>query len=340
MIARFFGWLERTTDPLPALQPEMPPASLIPFTLHYAKPFWRLLLTSALFATVIALLEVSLFAFLGRLVDWLATSTRATFWDDHGRQLMIMGAVVLVILPILKFFYVAVSHQGLLGNFAMRTRWQAHRYLLRQSMEFYQDDFAGRVATKMMQTALAVRDIVMKLTEVLLYVVVYFIAAVVLFASSDLRLTVPMIIWFFGYMVAMRFFVPRLRDWSKAQAEARSVVTGRVVDSYTNIGTVKMFAHAAYEDGYAREGMQAFLEPVYGQMRLSTLLIVTLNIMNACLIFSIAGISCLALVSERGWCGRHRLGHGPGFAPARHVPMGSCGKFPPCSRILAWSWMV
>ena len=93
MIARFFGWLERTTDPLPALQPEMPPASLIPFTLHYAKPFWRLLLTSALFATVIALLEVSLFAFLGRLVDWLATSTRATFWDDHGRQLMIMGAV-------------------------------------------------------------------------------------------------------------------------------------------------------------------------------------------------------------------------------------------------------
>jgi ATP-binding cassette subfamily B multidrug efflux pump len=291
VIIRFFGWLERTTDPLPTLQPEMPPASLIPFILHYAKPFWRLLLTSALFTTVIALLEVSLFAFLGRLVDWLVTSTRATFWDDHGRQLMIMGAVVLVILPILKFFYEAVSHQGLLGNFAMRTRWQAHRYLLRQSMEFYQDDFAGRVATKMMQTALAVRDIVMKLTEVLLYVAVYFTAAVVLFASSDLRLTAPMIIWFFGYMVAMRFFVPRLRDWSKAQAEARSVVTGRVVDSYTNISTVKMFAHAAYEDGYAREGMQAFLEPVYGQMRLSTLLIVTLNIMNACLIFSIAGMS-------------------------------------------------
>ena len=122
MIIRFFGWLERTTDPLPTLQPEMPPASLIPFILHYAKPFWRLLLTSALFTTVIALLEVSLFAFLGRLVDWLVTSTRATFWDDHGRQLMIMGAVVLVILPILKFFYEAVSHQGLLGNFAMRTR--------------------------------------------------------------------------------------------------------------------------------------------------------------------------------------------------------------------------
>ncbi len=291
MISRFFGWLERVTDPLPIEQPEMPPATLVAFTLHYAKPFWRLLATSALFATVIALLEVTLFAFLGRLVDWLAISERQTFWDDHGGQLIIMAAVVLLILPVLKFFYEAVSHQGLLGNFAMRTRWQAHRYLLRQSMEFYQDDFAGRVAAKMMQTALAVRDIVMKLTEVLLYVVVYFTAAVVLFASSDLRLTAPMLIWLMGYLVAMRYFVPRLRDWSKAQAEARSVVTGRVVDSYTNIGTVKMFAHAAYEDGYAREGMQAFLDPVHAQMRLSTLLTVTLNLLNAMLIFSIAGMS-------------------------------------------------
>lgn len=291
MINRFFGWLEQRTDPLPSAQPEMPPASLVPFALHYAKPFWRLLLASALFSTVIAILEVSLFAFLGRMVDWLASADRATFWVDHGRQLALMGVVVLIVLPILKFISEAIHNQGLLGNFAMRTRWQAHRYLLRQSMEFYQDDFAGRVAAKMMQTALAVRDIVMKITEVMLYVVVYFTAAVVLFASSDLRLTAPMIIWLLGYVVAMRYFVPRLRDWSMAQAEARSVVTGRVVDSYTNIGTVKMFAHASYEDGYAREGMQGFLEPVYGQMRLSTLLSITLNFMNACLIFSIAGMS-------------------------------------------------
>ena len=291
MIARFFDWLEGFTDPLPSQQPEMPPASLIPFMVHYAKPFWRLLLTSAMFAAVIAVLEVSLFAFLGRLVDWLAASDRMTFWEDHKETLFIMGAVLLVMLPTLKFLYESISHQGLLGNFAMRTRWQAHRYLLRQSMEFYQNDFAGRVAAKMMQTALAVRDIVMKLTEVLLYVAVYFTAAVVLFASTDLRLAAPMIVWLTGYIIAMRYFVPRLRDWSKAQAEARSIVTGRVVDSYSNIGTVKMFAHAAYEDEYAREGMQGFLEPIYAQMRLSTMLTVTLNILNACLIFSVAGIS-------------------------------------------------
>ena len=291
MIAGFFRWLESRTDPLPPEQPEMPPASLLSFILHYARPFWPLLLASAVFSTAIALLEVMLFGFLGRLVDWLASADRATFWQDHGGQIVLMGIVVLVVLPFLKFIYEAISHQGLLGNFAMRTRWQAHRYLLRQSMEFYQDDFAGRVAAKMMQTALAVRDIVMKLTEVLLYVAVYFTAAVVLFASSDMRLTAPMIIWFIGYVIAMRYFVPRLRDISMAQAEARSVVTGRVVDSYTNIGTVKMFAHAAYEDGYAREGMEAFLEPVYRQMRLSTLLTITLNIMNGGLIFTIAGMA-------------------------------------------------
>jgi len=291
MINWFFSWLERATDPLPITQPEMPPASLIPFILHDARPFWPLLLASGLFSTVIALLEVMMFAFLGRLVDWLATAERATFWADHNGELILMGVVVLVVLPALKFVYGSISHQGLLGNFAMRTRWQAHRYLLRQSMEFYQDDFAGRVAAKMMQTALAVRDIVMKLTEVLLYVAVYFGAAVILFASSDLRLTAPMLLWFAGYMIAMRHFVPRLRDWSMAQAEARSVVTGRVVDSYTNIGTVKMFAHAAYEDSYAREGMEAFLEPVYGQMRLSTKLNITLNAMNAGLIFAIAGMA-------------------------------------------------
>ena len=291
MIARYFRWLERLTDPLPATQPGMPPASLIPFIVHYAWPFWPLLVASAVFSTVIAILEVTLFAFLGRLVDWLAAAEKVVFWAEHGDQLLSMGAVVLVVLPILKFISEAIHNQGLLGNFAMRTRWQAHRYLLRQSMEFYQNDFAGRVAAKMMQTALAVRDIVMKITEVLLYVAVYFTAAVVLFASSDMRLTAPMIIWFIGYVIAMRYFVPRLRDISMVQAEARSVVTGRVVDSYTNIGTVKMFAHAAYEDGYAREGMEAFLDPVYRQMRLSTLLTITLNVMNACLIFAITGMA-------------------------------------------------
>ncbi len=291
MIERIFLWLENYCDPFPGELPEKPPSSLSGFVLHYAKPFWPLLLSCSIFAVGVALLEVWLFSFVGDLVDILADANRDTFIQDHGRLLLMTGAIVLIILPILKFAYESIVHQGLLGNFAMRTRWQEHRYLLRQSMEFFQDDFAGRVATKMMQTALGVREVAIKLTEVFLYVSVYFLGALVLFASNDIRLTAPMVLWLIGYLITLRYFVPRLRDISMQQAEARSAVTGRVVDSYSNIGTVKMFAHAAYEDAYAREGMDGFLTTVYQQMRLSTLLTLVLNGLNALLLFSIASTS-------------------------------------------------
>jgi len=179
----------------------------------------------------------------------------------------------------------------LLGNFAMQIRWQAHRYLLRQSMEFYQDDFAGRVATKMMQTSLGVRDTVMQICETLAYVSVYFTAAVVLFATSDFRLTAPMVFWLLGYILVLRHFVPKLKELSKEQAERRSTVTGRVVDSYTNIATVKMFAHADREDAYARDGMELFLDNVYRQMRMVTRMTTSLNIINSLLLFSVIGLS-------------------------------------------------
>jgi len=173
----------------------------------------------------------------------------------------------------------------------MRTRWQAHRYLLRQSIEFFQNDFAGRIAAKMMQTSLGVRDAVIKVTEVLLYVVVYFTGALFLFAASDLRLTAPMVAWMVGYILTLRYFVPKLRQISMEQAEARSMVTGRVVDSYTNIPTVKMFAHAQAEDHYAQEGMDMFLDTVYRQMRLSTMLTMVLNWINAGLLFAVGATS-------------------------------------------------
>lgn len=244
-----------------------------------------------MFAALVAVLEVYLFSFVGNLVDWLVSSDRDNLWSDHGLALAAMGVLILIVLPLLKFIYVAVIHQGLLGNFAMRIRWQAHRYLLRQSMEFYQDDFAGRVATKMMQTSLGVRDTVLRITDVLVYVGVYFSAAVVLFAASDLRLTAPMVLWLTGYIIALRYFVPRLKDLSREQAERRSTVTGRVVDSYTNISTVKMFAHAEHEDAYARQGMELFLDNVYRQMRMVTLMTTTLQILNSILLFSVIGLA-------------------------------------------------
>ena len=291
MISRFFTWLETYVDSFPMQRAEKPEAKLFAFAFHYTKPFLPLLVASILFSTVIALIEVYLFAFIGNLVDLLSTANRATFWEDNATKLILMGALVLLVLPILNFISEAISHQGLRGAFAMRIRWLAHRYVLRQSMDFFHNDYAGRVATKVMQAALGVRDAVMKITEVVVYVTVYFIGALVLVATSDYWLMVPLLVWLSGYALACWFFVPRLGKLSEAQAELRSLVVGRVVDSYTNISTVKLFAHAEREDSYAREGMGWMLESVNKSMRMSTFMTSTLSLLSGILIFMMSGIS-------------------------------------------------
>ncbi len=291
MTDRFFTWLESLVDPFPPHQPEMPPAGFLAFCWHYTKPFWPLLLASTLLSAVIAFLEVYLFAFLGKLVDLLTAANRATFWQDHGVQLMAMGAMALILLPFLNFVSEAVAHQGLRGNYAMRIRWTAHRYVLRQSMDFFTNDFAGRVATKVMQTALGVRDAVMKFTEVLVYVIVYFLGALLLVATADGYLMIPLLIWLAGYAAACWYFVPRLGRLSAVQAELRSLVTGRVVDSYTNIPTVKLFAHADREDVYAREGMDWMLKSVNDSMRMSTLMTTALQVLSGVLIFTMSAMA-------------------------------------------------
>jgi ATP-binding cassette subfamily B multidrug efflux pump len=291
MITRFFTWLENYVDSFPMQQAEKPAPTLFAFAFHYTKPFLPLLVASILFSTMIALIEVYLFAFIGNLVDLLGAADRATFWEVNATKLILMGTLVLLVLPILNFISEAISHQGLRGAFAMRIRWLAHRYVLRQSMDFFHNDYAGRVATKVMQAALGVRDAVMKITEVVVYVTVYFVGALVLVATSDYWLMVPLLVWLCGYALACWYFVPRLGKLSEAQAELRSLVVGRVVDSYTNISTVKLFAHAEREDSYAREGMGWMLESVNRSMRMSTFMTSTLSLLSGILIFMMSGIS-------------------------------------------------
>jgi ATP-binding cassette, subfamily B, multidrug efflux pump len=291
MISRFFSWLENSVDSFPDARLEKPKPTLLAFAYHYTRPFLPLLIASISFSIAIALIEVYLFAFIGNLVDLLAKADRATFWQVNGTKLALMGGLVLVVLPILNFISESISHQGLRGNFAMRIRWLAHRYVLRQSMDFFHNDFAGRVATKVMQAALGVRDAVMKITEVVVYVSVYFIGALVLVATSDVWLMVPLLVWLAGYALACWYFVPRLGKLSEVQADMRSLVVGRVVDSYTNISTVKLFAHADREDAYAREGMGWMLDSVYKSMRMSTFMTSALSLLSGILIFMMSGIS-------------------------------------------------
>jgi ATP-binding cassette, subfamily B, multidrug efflux pump len=184
-----------------------------------------------------------------------------------------------------------VTHQTIFGNYPMIARWLAHRYLLGQSMAFFQDEFAGRVSQKVMQTALAIRETVMKLMDVLVYVAVYFIGAVALVGSADPRLTLPLILWLGAYLWIAFHFVPKLQEISKEQADARAQMTGRIVDSYTNIQTIKLFAHTRREQDYARDAMDGFMGTVHRQMRLVTKLTVALQTVNALLLAGIAGLA-------------------------------------------------
>ena len=286
-----FRFFESRIDPYPKAAPTRPPAELLGFCWRYTRSVVGWLALMACLSAFIAVGEVALFGFLGSLVDWLSTADRADFMAREGTRLAWMGAFLLLALPAAVLLQALVIHQTLLGNYPMIGRWQMHRYLLGQSLSFFSDEFAGRVSTKVMQTALAVRETVMKVTDVLVYVSVYFIAVVVMVAQSDWRLSLPLIIWFMLYASAVRFFVPRLAAVSREQADARSLMTGRIVDSYTNIMTVKLFSHAGREAHYAKEGMDGFLQTVHQQMRLVTLMQSCIYFNNAVLVFAIAALS-------------------------------------------------
>ncbi|WP_336069700.1 ABC transporter ATP-binding protein [Nitratireductor rhodophyticola] len=280
-----FQWFERRLEPFPAEEPQEPPRTFFAFCLHFTKGAWPYVLLGTFLVAAIALAEVWMFAFLGDIVDWLSGRDPATFLDEEGLRLIGMAGFILLILPGLILLTGLNNHQILMGNYPMRVRWQVHRYLLKQSMNFYQDEFAGRIATKLMQTALAVRECVVKTFDVFNYVVIYFVGILFLTASADWRLSLPILFWLGGYIALMIYFIPRLGKVAEKQADARSVMTGRVVDSYTNIQTVKLFSHAQREAGYARDGMNGFLQTVYTQFRYVTSLYGLLYFLNsACLV--------------------------------------------------------
>ncbi len=289
-IRPMFSFFERRLEPFPETRLGAPPEGLVRFCWHFVRDarWWLLALVSLTIA--IAVGEVLMFGFLGRIVDWLANAEREGFLDREAGRLAMMGGVLLVALPLAAFLQSVVIHQVLLGNLPMSARWRMHQRLLGQSMAFYSSEFAGRVATKVMQTSLAVRETVMKLLDVFVYVLVYFITMIAMVASADARLAAPLLVWLGVYAFIVAWFVPRLRRVAERQADARAVMTGRVVDSYTNIATVKLFAHAGREEAYARDSMERFLGTVHPQMRLVTQFQTSVYINNCVAIFAIAGL--------------------------------------------------
>jgi ATP-binding cassette subfamily B multidrug efflux pump len=287
MVLTMLRWFEARLDSYPQGDPVEPPKGLLAFCLHYSHGAKKWLAAMTVLGAGIAIAEIALFGFMGSIVDWLGSANPDTFLAEEGWTLAGMAALLLLVIPLMQVIDSLIIHQTLLGNFPQRIRWMAHRYLIRQSMSYFQDEFAGRIGAKLMQTALAVREVVMKVLDVTVYVIVYFSGAVVLAFMSDPWLAVPFIVWLAFYVALLRYFIPRLGKISEEQADARSLMTGRIVDSYTNIATVKLFSHSRREEGYAREAMDGFLATVYRQMRYVTGLQITITVMNCVLLFSV-----------------------------------------------------
>ena len=285
-----FAWFENRLNPYPAEEPTRPPQGLFAFIMHYSRPALGWLIGMAVVTALIGVGEVMMFNFLGQIVDWLSKSDPKTFLAKEGWTLAGMALFATVGLPALVIFQSFMIHQVLIGNYPMIGRWQMHRYLLRQSMNFFANEFAGRVATKVMQTSLAVREVAMKVLDVFVYVLSYFISMFVVVGAADWRLMGPLGLWVVCYGSLLWYFIPRLRKISEQQADARSMMTGRIVDSYTNIATVKLFSHAGREEVYAKDSMDEFLQTVHKQMRKVTLFHVLVYTNNCIALFSIASL--------------------------------------------------
>ena len=283
-----FAVFEKLVAPYPPQAPMRPPRGFLPFVWACSAGLRRYIALMTLFTAAIGVFEALLFALLGKIVDWLGPLSADKLWSEHGGTLLWLGLVLLAS-TLLVALQTMLKHQAMAGNFPMRLRWNFHRLLLQQSMGFYQDEFAGRIATKLMQTALAVRDVWMILADILVFVLIYFVTMVAVVGGFDRWLLLPFVAWVLLYALALRFFVPRLASSAKRQADARSLMTGRITDAYTNIATVKLFSHAGREATYARSAMQEFLVTVHAQMRLVSGFEVMNHLLGIGLILATAG---------------------------------------------------
>ena len=284
---QIFTYFENRINPYPDDNPTTPTKGLFPFIWSCLKGMRKWVLILAIFSAGNGILEAVLFQFMGKIVDWLDKSTPQTLLSQHGWAMFSM-ILVLLFSVIWRFGNSTIRLQTLQGVFPMRLRWNFHRLMLGQSLGFYQDEFAGRVSAKVMQTALAVREVVMTIVGMVIYVLVYFATTGVILASLDGWLLLPFIAWIALFGLTMRLLIPKLAKTAQRQADARSLMTGRITDAYSNIATVKLFSHGAREAKYAKESMEEFMVTVHAQMRLANLLDTCCFAVNSLLTLSTA----------------------------------------------------
>ncbi len=285
-----YRWFEKRINPYPNNDPQPVAKNLFAFLWQMTKGIRFYILLLIFFSAFVSAFETFLFAVVGKVIDKLSIVTPLELWQKEGYTLIIL-AIIIAGSTLFVALGTIIKHQVLAGNFPMRLRWNLHRLVLNQSMQFFQDEFAGRVSAKVMQTALAVRDTIFLISDILVYVVIYFFTMSLVLSDFNIWLLIPFTSWLFCYMIALIYFVPRLGNIAERQADARSLMTGRVTDAYTNIMTVKLFSHSGNEANYAKESMDGFLVTVNKQMRLVSSFEIVNHILNIGLFLSTFGLS-------------------------------------------------
>ena len=290
MLSHIVSWFEKRIDAFAVAEVSRPPDTLFAFYRFFIQPLWPFFVMLLIAGFLGSSIEVALMAFVGSIVDRMRTSTDpSTFLTEHGRMLLLMASVALILRPIVSTAHDLIKNQMMTPAVTTSIRWQTHRYVLRQSLGFFQNDFAGRIANKIIQTGTALRESIIQLIDALWYASVQFFGAAALFAAADWRLTIPLLAWVTGYIWALFYFVPRIKARSTEASEARSMLVGRIVDSYTNIMTVKLFAHAEREDAYARAALTDQMSKWQASLRLITGMEITLYLLNGCLLVAACG---------------------------------------------------
>jgi ATP-binding cassette subfamily B multidrug efflux pump len=284
-----FRFFENLVNPyVDYVENDQPPQTLWLFLREYSKPFFWVFALTAFMSIVVAAIEIGLIYYMGRIVDLLGTDP-AQMWDAYGTELIFVSLFVIFIRPILQGLDVALLNNTILPNFGTLIRWRAHRQVLRQSVGWFENDFAGRIANRIMQTPPAAGEVVFQVFDALSYSLAYLIGAAILLSTSDVRLLLPLIGWFALYSCLVTWTVKRVGPASKAASDARSLVTGRVVDAYTNIHSVKMFAHHDLEVDFAKEAIEEARQTFQKEMRIFTVMDVTLVCLNGLLIVGVVG---------------------------------------------------
>jgi ATP-binding cassette subfamily B multidrug efflux pump len=286
-----FAFFENLLDPLAPAEVVQPPRQTLRFFSHFLLPIKKLLLWTLLVSGIAALSEMALYVFLGTLVDWMSTTTPQDFLETHGGALIVMAVIAVIVRPIAVLMSRGMVTLTLAPGIGNRVRWHSHRYVLRQSLAYFQNDFAGRISQKVMQTGVSLREAALNVIDGVWFLLIFVAGTVTFFVGLDWQLIVPVAVWVLAYIGVIFWLVPPVRRKSAHLSETNSALSGRIVDSYTNIQSVKLFSHAAREEAFAREGFARQVNAFRMLMRSILTMNVMLTILNSLLIFSVAALS-------------------------------------------------